>query len=163
MLRFVNETEGVSFNPSKLVDHPISTELLMTSLAQAVEVLMEHFGRVDVPWQQVNRLRRGDVDLGLSGAPDVLHAVYGELEEDGRFRGIAGDSYIMLVIWLPDGTVSARSIHQYGSATLDDQAPHYADQAPLFVRHELKPVWFDEADIRANLEAAYWPGEEVDN
>jgi len=28
------------------------------------------------------------------------------------------------------------------------------------VRRETKPVWFDEADIRANLEREYRPGEE---
>ena len=163
MLHFVNESGAVSFNPSMLVAHPVSTDVLMTSLVKAVEVLIEHFGRVDVPWQEINRLRRGDVDLGLGGAPDVLHAVYGELGEDGRFRGIAGDSYIMLITWLPDGLVRSRSLHQYGSATLDEQSPHYADQAPLFVQRKLKQVWFDEADIWANLEMAYRPGEEGDN
>lgn len=53
------------------------------------------------------------------------------------------------------------SIHQYGSATLEDASPHYADQSPLFVRGELKPVWFDEADIRAHLEREYRSGKEV--
>ena len=159
-LHFVNETEGVSFNPSKLVGHPVSTEVLLNSLQQAVTVLVENFGRVDVPWQEVNRLRRGEVDLGLGGAPDVLHAIYGDLEEDGRFRGVAGDSYIMLITWLPDGTVRSQSIHQYGSATLRDDSPHYADQAALFAERGLKPVWFDEIDIHTNLEKAYQPGQE---
>ncbi|MCB8944668.1 MAG: acylase [Ardenticatenaceae bacterium] len=162
MLNFVNNSEAAHINPSMLVNHPVTTEVLMDSLTQAVNVLIEHFGRVDVPWQEVNRLRRGDVDLGLGGAPDVLHAVYGQLEEDGRFRGIAGDSYVMLITWLPDGSVRSRSIHQYGSATLVEQSPHYADQAQLFVTRGLKPVWFDEVDIRANLERAYQPGEELE-
>jgi len=38
----------------------------------------------------------------------------------------------------------------------------YADQSPLFARRQLKPVWFDEAEIRANLEREYRPGEEVE-
>ena len=46
---------------------------------------------------EVNRLRRGNVDLGLAGAPDIVRAVYRELEEDGRFRGVAGNSYVLLV------------------------------------------------------------------
>jgi acyl-homoserine lactone acylase PvdQ len=41
------------------------------------------------------------------------------------------------------------------------RSPHFADQSPLFVRRELKPVWMEEADIRANLEKEYRPGEEM--
>ncbi len=134
---------------------------IIDSLHAAVETLKEHFGRIDVPWGEVNRLRRGTVDLPLSGAPDTLHAVYGVPEEDGRLRGVQGDSYVMLVTWDRDGQVNSLSIHQYGSATLDAASPHYADQAPLFAETRMKPVWLDEDDIRANLEREYRPGEEL--
>lgn len=37
---------------------------------------------------------------------------------------------------------------------------HLADAGvPLFMQRQLKPVWLDEADIRANLEREYRPGE----
>jgi penicillin amidase/acyl-homoserine-lactone acylase len=133
---------------------------VQNSFSQAVDHLLEHYGTVEVSWQEVNRLVRGDVDLGLGGSPDVLHAVYGDMGEDGRFHGIAGDSYILLVTWQPDGSVSSQSIHQYGSATLDETSPHYADQAPIFVARELTPLWFTEAEILANLEEEYEPGME---
>ena len=67
--------------------------------------------------------------------------------------------YLLLVEWDRQGRLRSRSIHNYGSATLDARSPHYADQAPLFARQELKPVWMDEADIRAHLEREYRPGE----
>jgi acyl-homoserine lactone acylase PvdQ len=102
-------------------------------------------------------LVRGDLDLGLGGGPDLLHAVYGELV-DGRFEGVAGDSYVMQVAFLPDGTIVSESIHQFGSATRDENSPHYADQAPLFVARRLKPIWFNESDLLANLEDEYRPG-----
>jgi len=109
-----------------------------------------------VAWQEVNRLHRGELDLGLGGGPDILHAVYGRLDEEkGQFVGRAGDCYVLLVRWDAAGKVTSRSIHQYGAATARPDSPHYADQAPLFVARETKPVWFDEADIRANLERAY--------
>jgi penicillin amidase/acyl-homoserine-lactone acylase len=106
----------------------------------------------------VHRLRRGDVDLPIGGGPDTLNAVYARPAGDGRLVGVAGDSYVLLVEWDREGRVRSRSVHQYGSATLDPRSPHYADQAPLFARRQLKPVWLDEDDIRAHLEREYRPG-----
>ena len=135
---------------------------LMALLTEKAHILNDTHGRVDVPWSEVNRLRRGDVDMGLGGGPDILHAVYGSgFNDEGRLTGRAGDCYILIATWDEHGDVSSRSIHQYGSATLDESSPHYADQVPLFVARETKPVWLDEADIRANLEREYRPGEEL--
>jgi penicillin amidase/acyl-homoserine-lactone acylase len=135
------------------------TPVLVQRLAAAARLMHDRFGRIDVPWQDVLRLRHGKVDLGLSGGPDLLHAVYGRPGGDGRIAGVAGDSYILLVEWDAQGRVSSRSIQPYGSATLDVRSPHYADQAPLFAAGRLKPVWMDEVDIRAHLEKEYRPGE----
>jgi penicillin amidase/acyl-homoserine-lactone acylase len=132
---------------------------LLERLGAAARSLESHFGRIDVQWQYVVRLRRGHVDLGLSGGPDLLHAVYGHPGSDGRIVGMVGDSYVLVAEWDREGRVSSRSIHQYGSATLDVASPHYADQAALFAGLELKPVWLDEADVRAHLEREYRPGE----
>ena len=136
---------------------------LAQAFVDTVNTFKRAHGQVAVPWSEVNRLQRGDLDLGLGGGPDLLHAVTGEQLDDGRLRGTQGDSYVLLVTWDSGGHVHSRSIHQYGSATLDETSPHYADQAPLFVRRQLKPVWLDEAEIRAHLEREYRPGEELGN
>ena len=135
------------------------TPVLLQRLTAAAHLLQEKFGRIDVPWHEVLRLRHGLVDIGLSGGPDLLHAVYGRPGADGRIAGVAGDSYILLVEWDGQGRVSSRSIQPYGSATLEARSPHYADQAPLFAAGRLKPVWMEESDIRAHLEREYRPGE----
>ncbi len=49
--------------------------------------------------------------------------------EDGVLLANTGDSYVLLVSWGPDGTVSSYSIHQYGSATLDEASVHFNDQS----------------------------------
>jgi penicillin amidase/acyl-homoserine-lactone acylase len=136
-----------------------SAATLAHRLSEAARTLHEHFGRLDVPWRDVLRLRRGGVDLGLSGGPDLLHAVYGRPGPDGHIVGAGGDSYILLVEWDAQGRVSSRSIQPYGSATTDARSPHYADQAPFFAAGKLKPVWMDEAEIRAHLEREYRPGQ----
>lgn len=132
---------------------------VLEHLLEKATQLKAAFGRLDVPWQDVNRLVRGDVNVGMGGGPDVLHAVYGQW--NGSFlEGQAGDCYVLMATWDADGKVHSRSIHQFGSASTRPESPHYADQVPLFVARETKPVWFYEADLKANLEKSYEPGYE---
>jgi penicillin amidase/acyl-homoserine-lactone acylase len=145
---------------SRLGQGEFNEAMLMDAFIDAVTKLNTHFGRVDVKWGEVNRLMRGSVDLPIGGGPDILHATYGALQDDGRLKITDGDSYVLLVIWDKDGTVHSMSVHQFGAATIRENSPHYADQAPLMSQRKLKPVWFDEADIRANLEEEYVPGAE---
>lgn len=136
---------------------PEDTQVLFKRLKESAGELKKAYGRIDVPLGNVVHLKHGDVDLPLEGGPDVPGAIYSEKVSDGHYRGVAGDSYILIVSWDRNGNVSSRSIHQYGSATSNPSSPHYADQAPLFARHELKPVWMDEAEIRLHLEREYRP------
>ena len=127
---------------------------------KAATLLMARYGRLDPTWGEVNRFRRGAIDEPASGGPDVLRAIESSFEPDadGRFEARKGDTLIYLVEWDKDGKVSAQSIHQFGSATLDASSPHYADQAPMYLREEMKPVWLDEAEVRQHLEREYRPG-----
>lgn len=131
---------------------------LVESLREAAEHLETHFGRLDPRWEEVLRIRRDELDLGLSGGPDVLHAVYSDFAEDGRLVGHTGDSYVLLAHFDEEG-VDSESLHQYGSAMGRPDSEHYADQARLFAeRGRTKPVWTSEAAIRENLARAYRPG-----
>jgi acyl-homoserine-lactone acylase len=124
----------------------------------AVAYLKQHFGRLDVPLRDILRLRQGSVDLPMDGAPDVLRAASLWNEgKDGKLEVKHGDSFVMLVGWDPQGQVHSRSIQPFGAATARPNSPHYADQAPLFVRHQLKPVWFSPAALRGNVERVYRP------
>jgi len=149
-----------SIRLSRLGEGNVNEAMLVDAFTGAVKSLQEHFGRVDMPWGDVNRLMRRTVDLPIGGGPDVLHATYGAMQEDGRLKITDGDSYVLLVIWDKDGNVHSMSVHQFGSSTQHEDSPHYADQSPLLANRQLKPVWFDEADIRAHLESEYVPGEE---
>ena len=131
----------------------------MKRLKRIVKWTKDAFGRIDVKWGEVQRLKRGNVNLALSGGPDILRAIYSSEKEASR-TGIAGDCYFEIVEWDKKGNVSAQSIHQFGSAIQDSNSIHYNDQAKLFAKHEMKPVWMKLEDIKLNLEKAYRPGKE---
>lgn len=132
---------------------------LMAAFVTACDALQRHFRRLDPPWGEVMRLRRGKLDLPLGGGPDCLRAIDHRQDADGRLRAINGDCYFLMVEWSPTGELRSEAIHQFGAATLDEQSPHYADQAPLFAREQFRPTLLKESDIRAHLRREYRPGE----
>ena len=73
---------------------------------------------------------------------------------------VAGDGLYYLVSWEADGTQKVQGIHQFGSATLDETSPHYADQAEDYVKEILHNPLFEEAALQENLLRTYAPGQE---
>ncbi|PCJ62686.1 MAG: penicillin amidase [Candidatus Hydrogenedentota bacterium] len=148
-----------SRNALNLEDKSESYTLLLNALIKTAQTLKDHYGRIDIPWEQFNRLKRGDVEVGLGGGPDILHCVTPRYNED-RSKSYArhGDGVTFLVAWDKDGKVSSRSFQQYGQSMHED-SKHWADQVELIRTRTTKPVLFTEADIRANLEREYRPGE----
>jgi acyl-homoserine-lactone acylase len=125
-------------------------------LAEAVHHLQAHFGRIDPPLGAVLRVRQGKADLPYEGGGDTLRAATDwDAESDGRLSVKHGDSYIMVIEWGPDGAVRSQSIQPYGAATSRPDSPHYADQAPLFVKRRFKPVWFTRADVAKHAVRRY--------
>jgi penicillin amidase/acyl-homoserine-lactone acylase len=129
------------------------------ALRHAINTLKTHFGRIDPEWGQVNRMRRGQLELPIDGGPDIYRAVYGVAQKDGTLTAAAGDTLIMFVTWDKAGALSSDSINQFGSATLDSHSAHYADQTPLFVAMKTKPVLFTQSELAGNVEADYAPGD----
>jgi len=130
----------------------------MDTLQAAITNLKTHFGRLDPEWGEVNRIRRGKVDLPIDGAADTYRSVWGVLQKDGTTTADGGDTFIMFVTWDRDGKLSSDSIHQFGSATLDAGSRHYADQTPLFVAMRTKPVLFTEDQLKGHVREDYRPG-----
>lgn len=132
------------------------------SLLEAATALQEAYGRLDPEWGEVNRLIRGDVNLPVAGGPDALRAIWtmNELDEDGQLTAFAGDTLIIVAEWQRDGTLRSRMVHQFGSATLDDSSPHFADQAPIFADERLLEFPLSESEVRAQATRIYRPDRE---
>jgi acyl-homoserine lactone acylase PvdQ len=111
----------------------------LVTVRAAAAHLRQHFGRLDPPLGDVLRLRRGNVDLPLDGAPDTLRALRWHEDPDGRLNADFGDGLMMVMDWSPDGALSTRIIHQWGASERPD-SPHYNDQSEMFARHEWRTL-----------------------
>lgn len=129
------------------------------TLQDAVDDMNTRFGRIDPPLLDIQRLRRGKVDLPMHGGNDTLRAttIWDKDQPDGKGRVRHGDSFIMLVRWAKDGGVISESIQPYGAATNRPQSPHYTDQMKLFVADKFKPVHFEWADALKYAKKRYRP------
>jgi acyl-homoserine-lactone acylase len=129
------------------------------TLQQVVDEFNERYGRIDPALGDIQRLRRGKVDLPIMGGNDTLRAttMWDADQPDGKMRVRHGDSFIMLVRWDKAGKVVSESIQPYGAATSRPESPHYTDQMKLFVAGKYKPVHFEWADAQKNAKRGYRP------
>jgi acyl-homoserine-lactone acylase len=144
------------------------TNLLLEEMKWVAGILKQAHGKIDPAWGDVNRMIRGNVNLPLDGAPDVLRAIYqtfkrdGQLVgmEDGQLAGRGGDSFVQMVRWDAEGNITSQAIHQFGAATVRRDSAHYDDQSPLFAQKKMRTSLLTEEAVREHLSREYVPGQE---
>jgi acyl-homoserine-lactone acylase len=125
----------------------------------AIEDTVKTFGRWDVAWGDVHRVRRGSVDVpvgGCSGPLGCFRVLAYARDSDGKLVANSGDGWVLAVEF---GDVPrAYSVLAYGQSSKSD-SPWYADQAEMFARGELKRVAFTARDVDRQAIVKYRPGE----
>ena len=124
----------------------------------AIEELKTDFGRWDVAWGDVHRVRVGDVDVpanGCAGDLGCFRVLGFAPSPDGKWVAARGDAWVLAVEFGADGP-RAYSILAYGESD-DPASPHHTDQTAMFARGELKRVAFSEREIASQLVRHYRP------
>jgi acyl-homoserine-lactone acylase len=132
-------------------------KMARVALAAAVKEIKQKYGSLTVPWGEVHRLRRGQLDVPIGGLTTEFGAfrVIGYDEsKDGKFVARGGDSYVLAVEFTSPPT--AYSIVAYSQSD-DPRSPHHTDQSVLFAQEKWKRAWFTEEEIAKNLERTYHP------
>ncbi|MDB9941869.1 penicillin acylase family protein, partial [Flavobacteriaceae bacterium] len=113
------------------------------------------FGTINVSLGDYQKLVRGDKELPVFGINDVVTAMSSVPHKDGKVKVTAGESYIELVKFTPEGP-EIESVISYGSSDHPD-SPHYNDQMEMYTSYKTKKMTFDKAKIYANAKRIYHP------
>jgi acyl-homoserine-lactone acylase len=139
--------------PRGLADQQKAAE----AFTAAVEETTRRFGAWNVAWGDVHRVRRGKVDVpvsGCSGALGCFRVLSFRDAPDGKRVAAGGDGWILAVEF---GDVPrAWSVLAYGQ-TPNEDSPYFDSQAEMFARGELKRVPFTAEEIEKATVKRYRP------
>ncbi|MBL8960981.1 MAG: penicillin acylase family protein, partial [Gemmatimonadetes bacterium] len=126
--------------------------------AWAVDQVTSRYGRADVAWGEVHRVRRGSVDVpvgGCTGALGCFRVLQFSDAPDGKRVARGGDGWVLAVEFTP--VPRAYSVLAYGQSNTPT-SPYFADQAEMFARGEMKRVAFAPDDVERATVRRYRPG-----
>lgn len=126
----------------------------------AVPETARRWGAWDVAWGDVNRVRRGSVDVpvgGCNGALGCFRVLTLRPTDDGKRVVSGGDGWVIAVEFAP--VPRAFSILAYGQSP-DSTSRWHDNQAAMFANNEMKPVYWTEDEITAHTVVRYRPGAE---
>jgi acyl-homoserine-lactone acylase len=128
------------------------------AFARAVDETVKEYGRYDVPWGDVHRVRMGNVDVpvgGCAGALGCFRVLNFRTDPDGKREAFGGDGWVLAVEF--GDQPRAYSVLAYGESDIAGN-PHDTDQAEIFAKGEMKRVLFLPKDVEAGVIKRYRPG-----
>ena len=125
------------------------------ALSKTKKYLLKHFGKVDILLGELQRHTRGNFDLPVSGLTDMIAPSYVVDDDNGKFRVVSGESYIMLTRYSKKG-VEIETVIPYGNSN-DPSSPHFTDQMQLYVDKRLKEMTLDKNAIFSDAVKIYNP------
>lgn len=128
---------------------------LVQCVEDAQKHLMKHFGTLEVPLGDLQKLVRGKKELPVGGIPDVIATMWMKKHKGGKFKADVGETYIELVQFTKDGPV-IETISPYGASNVEGNK-HYDDQMEYFVQQKCKKMSMNYEEIMREKERVYHP------
>ncbi len=157
-MRRIFATPWSSASPTTTPDGLADPARAATDFAWAVDEVVRRYGRADVAWGEVHRVRRGSVEEPVGGCTSALgcfRVVQYSDAPDGKRVARGGDGWVLAVEFAP--VPRAYSVLSYGQSNNPD-SPYFADQAAMFARGEMKKVPYSKADVEKATVRRYRPG-----
>lgn len=130
-------------DPRFTPDGLANPELAVKALDKAADELKQEYGRLDVAWGDVYRLKMDAIDMPANGGDDFLGAF--RVAWGGRDKRImGGDSYVGIIEF--GDKVKASVLLSYGNSS-EKGSPHKGDQLTLFSEKKLRPALFYREDV----------------
>jgi len=142
------DEEAPVSTPDGLAD-PAAMARLLESVATEMQ---EQYGRLDVPWGEVNRIEYNGHSWpanGANGAVGVFRVAAAGVAVDGVQTIRHGDSWVAVIEFAE--TTRARVLLSYGNST-QEGSPHFGDQLALFSQKKLREAWRTEQQLHGNIE-----------
>jgi acyl-homoserine-lactone acylase len=138
--------------PDGLKEPQVALKALDTAAAKVENI----YGKLDIPWGEVFRLRYGKVDLpanGGSGGLGIFPVIdFAPISQDGKqsnkFQSVGGESYIAAIEF--SNPVKAMVLNTYGNSSQPGSI-HTWEQLQLFARQKLRQVWRSRQEILFHL------------
>ncbi|MBT8317532.1 MAG: acylase [Lutibacter sp.] len=124
-------------------------------ITEAKKELIANYGSLEVELGKLQRHSRGNVNIPIGGAPDVLAAMYAKKQEDGTYRAHAGESYIQLVRFGENG-VEIESINSYGASSKEN-AENSTTQMNYYADQKLKKMTLNKDEVLKTAVKIYSP------
>lgn len=147
-----------------------TAEQKLGALAAAANKLIVDFGNWKTAWGDINRFQRltGDIvqpfddsqpsyPVGFTSSRWGSLAAYGQrtFNNTKKKYGTRGNSFVAVIDF--GKKIRAKAISAGGQSS-DPTSPHFADQAELYAKGQLRDVNFYKEDILKNAEETYSPG-----
>jgi acyl-homoserine-lactone acylase len=151
------------------IGEKVSGDVLVNSLAAAVDRLTADFGSWNTPWGEINRFQRISPEIlhpHSDAAPSIpvgfTSGNWGSLASFGarpfrgskRWYGTSGNSFVATVEF---GTrVRAKAVTA-GGLSGDPKSKHFNDQAERYATGNLREVYFYPDQLKGHTERTYKP------